>query len=89
LASEELDPNKYKWFVQGEHVPFQSSILLTPAKFTRGFVKVEIEDLDLAKQQLNSENLVWIQDYTRKRYLSKRRLAALNSHKLTEYEKEE
>ena len=80
-----VDPNKYRWFITGLYHPFRNSIVLTPIKFTRGYMKVDVEGLDLEEQQVTNENLVWIYDYEKRRYLSKRERDALLSRKLTDY----
>jgi len=53
-----VDPNKFKWFINGRYYPFKNSFVLTPAKFTRGYMRVKIKDLDIQRQQIESENLV-------------------------------
>jgi len=80
-----INPNNFKWFIKGEYHPFKNSIVLTPIKFTRGYMKVKIEGLDLKQQQIEDRNMVWVFDYERRMYLTKRERDALLSHKLTDY----
>jgi len=84
-GEHDVDPKKFKWFINGEYHPFKNSVVLTPIKFTRGYMKVDIEGLDLKQQQIEDKNMVWIFDYERRAYLSKKERDALLSHKLTDY----
>ena len=81
----DVDPKKFKWFIKGEYHPFKTSMTLTPIKFTRGYMKVKIKDLDLKQQQIETRNMVWVFDYERRMYLTKREKDALISRKITDY----
>jgi len=78
-----VDPKKFKWFLTGRYHPFKTGFVLTPAKFTRSYMKVDIEGLDIRRQEGESERLLWVFDYERRTYLSKRERGALLSQKIT------
>ncbi|MEM4534981.1 MAG: hypothetical protein QW764_02935 [Desulfurococcaceae archaeon] len=84
--SSGVDPNKYKWFLRG---PFRAipTLVLMDAKFVRGFVRVNIQGLDLEalKNPPPAHSLVWIYDYKQRTYLRKKDLRAFGCETLDCY----
>ena len=66
-----IDPNKVKWFLRGRYTRLKNTIILSPAKFTRSYMKVEIEDLSLEPENLEKGVLVWVYNYKRRKYFRK------------------
>ncbi|MBW2675667.1 MAG: hypothetical protein JRD89_20050 [Deltaproteobacteria bacterium] len=66
-----IDPNSVKWFLRGKYTKLVNSVVLSPAKFTRSYMKVEIEGLDLDSADLSSGVLVWVYNYTQRKYFRK------------------
>jgi hypothetical protein len=66
-----FNPCEAKWFLKGRYVKLSTPILLTPAKFTRSYVKVELHDLDLDSVGDAGGALVWVYDYRRREYFRK------------------
>jgi len=85
LNENGVDPNKSKWFVRGNYYRLPHMVLLTPANFTRGYMKVEIKDLDISGEIANKGQLIWIFDYERKFYLKKQDYDAINNRSLKDY----
>lgn len=81
-----IDPAKHKWFLRGPYVAI-NSFILDPAKFTRSYMRITIEDLDLHDLQVNklSGALVWIYDYKQNKYLRKSDLRAFGCPPLDDY----
>jgi len=78
-----VDPNSFKWFLRGRYTPMKSFIL-SPAKFTRSYMKISIEDLNLPLTETDG-SLVWIYDYKQRTYLRKKDIRALGSETLDNY----
>ena len=81
----DINPNKFKFFIKGRYIPFKNSFVLSPAKFTRSYMRIKLDGFDLKMQQVEDENLVWVLDYEKRAYLSKKQRDALLSYKLDEY----
>jgi hypothetical protein len=83
-----VNPNDYKWFIRGTYIPI-SSFLLSPSVFTRSYVKVEIEDLNLETfeddVELRVKASIWIFDYKQRKYIAKRVREVLKSAKLEDF----
>jgi len=79
-----LDPRKFKYFIRGSFTEFKRPITLFPAKFTRGYMRVEIKGLEL-RETLDEGRVIWIYDYSQRAYVSAKDVAALESVKLTEW----
>ena len=68
--AEEVAENygiRIKWFVEGEFRPL-GPLILRPAKFSRGLVKVEIEDLNLEIGKVERA-VVFSYDYRQQKYV--------------------
>jgi hypothetical protein len=78
-----VNPNSFKWFLKG---PFKDlpSILLSPAKFFRGYNKIDI-DLNLDKPESLATEIVYIYNYRRRGYLRKRDEVALGQKPIESY----
>ncbi len=63
-----LDPNDFKWFMLGTYTPLQR-FLIKPITFTRGIAKVTLEGLKLEKQKNEPRNLIWLQNYHKRKYM--------------------
>lgn len=78
-----LDPAAFKWFLTGSLKVFQQPLDIK-APWTRGYVKVQLENLDLAQIQ-SVPAVLWIKDYEKRTRLSRRAKAALEAQPLTAY----
>jgi hypothetical protein len=78
-----VNPNSFKWFLKG---PFKDlpSILLSPAKFFRGYNKINI-DLNLDKSESLATEIVYIYNYRQRGYLRKRDEVALGQKPIESY----
>jgi len=79
------DPNKSKWFLRGPYQPLNKTILLKPAKFTRGYIRVPIEGFNPQTLHLETGTLIWIYNYKQRTYLRKRDLHGLGSEPLDNF----
>lgn len=80
-----VNPNVVKWFLNGVYHPFESSMKLSPAKFARGFFRVQLEGFSLEAEKEEERSLAWIYDYERKTYLSRKRRDALVTNGMEAY----
>lgn len=79
------DPASFRYFIQGTYHRFETPISLDPIKFMRGYEKVEIMELDLTKQEVETRNLVWIFDYKQRRYLKLKERRAIKNRSMNEF----
>jgi len=83
-----IDPNAYKWFLKGEYHRLEYGVILNPAKFARGYMKVKIkgaEGLDKLLSTAETPTAIYICDYKRRQYLPKREAQGLDGRKLDEF----
>lgn len=79
-------PNEFKWFLKGYYKPLEQMVILKPAKFTRGYLRTKIQDLNLKTlPQEEHGSLIWIYNYQKRTYLRKGDKSRINSRSLLEY----
>jgi hypothetical protein len=80
-----VDPNDFKWFLRGSYTPVES-FLMTPARFTRSYIKVSFVSTEGDAEPTESKkSLVWIYDYRQRGYVKKSELTKFGSEVLTKY----
>jgi len=77
-----IDPSKHKWFLSGPYTRLEKPFLIYPINFTRGYMRVEIENLNLSDKEVKNKSLIFIYDYGRKYFLSKKDKGLLDTRKL-------
>ena len=78
-----IDPSKYKWFIHGPFHPLPEPIHLYPINFTRGYMRVDIEDFSLTPTE-TPHHIYWIYDYKQRSYLPHKARIRLTTRKLDE-----
>ena len=82
----EINPNNFKWFLRGPYRPLKRTILLKPAKFSRGYFKVSIEKFSPdTLRETEPGSLIWIYNYKQRTYLRKRDLHSLGTEPLDNF----
>lgn len=78
------DPNQFKYFIKGDFTVLSAPVVIYNKKFSRGYSKVSLDDLDI-KQQKPNKALFFLQDYDRRAYLKKEDRDRIDNHILTEF----
>lgn len=86
-ACEELnqDPNKFKYLLRGSFVKLEDPAIIHSQRPFRGYKKVNLPDLVLARPSGKKKQVVNIYDYSRRMYFKKKERVAFDSTLLDEF----
>ncbi|MEM2677565.1 MAG: hypothetical protein QXU62_02885 [Thermofilaceae archaeon] len=77
-------PERFKWFISGGFKPLQKPLVLCPAPFTRSYMKVKLDGLELHRAVAQG-GVMWLVDYQQRRYVGLHEAASLESKRLSSY----
>jgi len=80
----EASPNEFKYFLKGIFHELDSPITFSPAKFTRGYMRIET-DIEIRGAREDTGELRFIYSYQRRKYLSRKERGALKNSVIEAY----